>query len=254
LFACEDWSQLGLDLDELGSDLVSLTLVADPFGAPPPSELRRWFDVVAHFKDHFVVDPRACPEAFVSSHHRRYAAKARRELRVERCEDPVALSNDWVRLYGGLVDRHRVRGMAAFSPRSLMKQLEVPGLVMFRAVQGKRTVGLTLWYARGCVAYYHLGAWDDAGYRARASFALIWSAIMHFRDRRQWVDLGGGAGLTLTDDDGLSRFKRGWATGSRPAYICGRIFDHERYRQLAEATGNSQSSYFPAYRTPASRA
>jgi hypothetical protein len=230
---------------------VSLALVADPFHAPPAAELRGWFDVVTHFKDHFVVDPNKPLDTFVSSHHRRYAARASRDVRVERCENPLEFGDDWVRLYGALVRRHGVRGMAAFSAASLVQQLEVPGLVMFRAVREDETLGLALWYAHGDSAYYHLGAWDEAGYRLRASFALIWTALMHFQERGQRVDLGGGAGLHFTPSDGLSRFKRGWATGTLPAYLCGRVFDPARYRTLTEATGNAGSTYFPAYRAPA---
>jgi hypothetical protein len=49
-------------------------------------------------------------------------------------------------------------------------------------------------------------------------------------------------------DGGLTRFKRGWATGTRPVYFCGRIFQRERYEQLARQGGAPVSGYFPAYR------
>ena len=57
LFACQDWRQLEADLEDLGSELVSLAIVADPFGQHDPDYLRRCFrDVVIPFKEHFVVD------------------------------------------------------------------------------------------------------------------------------------------------------------------------------------------------------
>lgn len=57
LFACSDWSRLDSDLDELKADLVSLTLVADPFGNHDVEGLRRCFrDLVIPYKEHFVVD------------------------------------------------------------------------------------------------------------------------------------------------------------------------------------------------------
>jgi hypothetical protein len=46
----------------------------------------------------------------------------------------------------------------------------------------------------------------------------------------------------------LSRFKRGWATGTRTAYFCGRIFDRANYREITRASGCMATDYFPAYR------
>src|SRR5436190_23288915 len=43
LFACRDWSRLHEDLEELHSDLVTLTLVADPFGDYDLSTLQHCF-------------------------------------------------------------------------------------------------------------------------------------------------------------------------------------------------------------------
>jgi hypothetical protein len=54
--------------------------------------------------------------------------------------------------------------------------------------------------------------------------------------------------VTGDGTDGLSRFKRGWATGTRPTYFCGRIFDHRRYADALTARGLEDDDYFPAYR------
>ena len=48
LFACQDWSQLHLDLEEVGSELVSLALVTDPFG-----EYDEALDVIHFSRQHF---------------------------------------------------------------------------------------------------------------------------------------------------------------------------------------------------------
>src|SRR5229473_8652620 len=51
LFACQHWSQLHADLDEIGSELVSVTLVTDPFGGYQEGLLRQCFpDQVVPFK------------------------------------------------------------------------------------------------------------------------------------------------------------------------------------------------------------
>src|SRR5437867_3992638 len=57
VFVCEDWTRLHLDLDVISSNLVSFSLVTDPFGSYDVSYLRGCFpDVMRPFKDHFVVD------------------------------------------------------------------------------------------------------------------------------------------------------------------------------------------------------
>jgi lipid II:glycine glycyltransferase (peptidoglycan interpeptide bridge formation enzyme) len=106
---------------------------------------------------------------------------------------------------------------------------------------------MTLWYVLGNVGYYHLGAYNHAGYELRASFALFWRAIEHFAAKGlRWLNLGAGAGLEGSSTDGLSRFKRGWSTGT--AYFCGRIFDRAKYSEVVKASGVSAADYFPAYR------
>ena len=238
LFACRDWSQLSADLTDLGIALVSLSIVADPFGQYSLRTLHRCFDYVTPFKEHFVADLRRPIKLIISRHHRYYARKASRAVAVEMCEHPIKFLSDWVSLYAILVRTHNIRGPAALSQASFSKQLSVPGMVAFRALHNGTTVGMTLWYVQGDVAYSHLSAYSDVGYDLRASYALFWTALQHFRlCSLRWVHLGGGAGATAPASEGLVAFKRGWATETRTAYLCGRIFDPPTYQALLEATG-----------------
>lgn len=251
LFCCRDWSQLPGDLDAIGQDLVSLVLVTDPFGRYTVESLRAIFpDRMRPFKDHFVVNLGAGPEEFVHGHHQRNARKALRVLQVERASEPAAWLEEWSALYATLVARHAIRGIARFSRDSFALALRVPGMELFRAVHDQKTVGMTLWYMDGNTAYYHLAAYDELGYELGASFALFWEAFAYFAKRgvRQ-VGLGAGAGATGDRSDGLTRFKRGWANETRPTFLCGKIFDPEKYRALTEAKRAIESDYFPAYRT-----
>ncbi len=250
LFACRDWSALAADLDGLG-DLVSLVLVTDPFGDFDPSRQGAWFNRGAvPFKAHHVVELGPPVERLASPHHRRNARKALDRMAIERLDDPTRALDDWRRLYAVLVDRHEVRGLAAFSRASFARQLAVPGLVAFRAEAGGSTVGMLLWYVRGDVAYYHLGAYDESGYALNASFALFWRAIGWFAANGdvRWLDLGAGAGLDREGPGGLDRFKAGWSTGTRPAYLCRHVFRADRYDELVRDAGTVGSAYFPAYR------
>jgi hypothetical protein len=125
---------------------------------------------------------------------------------------------------------------------------------MLRALHGDHTAGITLWYVQDEVAYYHLGAYSDVGYASGASFVMFQFAIHHFRTRATWLNLGAGAGAHGDARSGLTRFKRGWATGTRDAWLCGRIFDRRVYTALASAEQQgTDRSYFPAYRAGESR-
>jgi hypothetical protein len=212
--------------------------------------LRQCFpNLVIPFKQHCVVELSRPLDTFVHQHHRRYARKALREVCVERCDDPANFLDDWTALYSVLIDKHRITGIAAFSKEAFAKQLTVPGLVIFRATHEGEVVGMTLWYVQKNVAYYHLGAYSPAGYDLRASFALFWRSLESFATQGlQWLNLGAGAGLGGEGTDGLSRFKRGWATGTRTAYLCGRIFDPVKYQELVKAKAVKPDDYFPAYR------
>jgi hypothetical protein len=62
------------------------------------------------------------------------------------------------------------------------------------------------------------------------------------------LNLGAGSGVTADAAGGLTAFKRGWATGTRQAFFCGRVFDRTTYDALTAALPRSTSGYFPAYR------
>ena len=250
LFVCQDWSQLKADLESVGKDLVSVSLVADPFGKYDVDYLRECFpDVTTIFKEHFVVDLSRPLDSFIHSHHRRNARRALGELRVEKCANPIDFLQDWTTLYSTLVTRHDIRGISAFSPGSFARQLQVPGIVAFRAVRDSATVGMVLWYQQEDRAYYHLGAYSEIGYDLRASFALFNHALDYFaRNNFAWLNLGGGAGTEPGPEAGLSRFKQGWSTGVRAAYFCGRVFDKDAYQRILENRGLPPTQYFPAYR------
>ena len=251
LLACQDWSRLHLDVEAIGHDLVSLALVTDPFGTYDVAYLEHCFpDLTRPFKEHFVVDLKHPLETYVSSHHQRYARKALRSVRVERCPEPMHFLEDWLALYASLIDRHDIEGIPAFSKSSFSKQFQIPGLVAYRAIWRDMTVGMILWYLQGPIGYYHLGAYSEEGYELGASFALFWHSFHAFAGSGElrWLSLGAGSGARGDGKDGLSRFKRGWATGTRIAFFCGRIYDRERYSQLVEGQRVPSTGYFPAYR------
>jgi hypothetical protein len=250
LFACSDWKRLKCDFQQLGNSLVSVVVVTDPFGDYDEALLRDCFgDLVTPFKLHYVNNLSRPLESVISEHHARNAAIGRKQVSVECCEDPSSHIDDWVRLYAVLSRRHQITGIRAFSRNCFAKQLETPGIVCFRALRDQQTVGMILWYLQNGVAYYHLGAYEEEGYRLRASFALFHKALDYFAaSGLNYANLGAGAGLGKATDDGLSRFKRGWSTCVRNTYLCGRIFDRQEYSRLVRTRGIGTTGYFPAYR------
>ena len=250
LFSCQDWSKLPLDLQDLDEDVVALSVVTDPFGNYDMPYLQHSFiDVVKPFKRHFVIDLDHPLQSFVSKHHLRNSNKARQVLEMENCEYPAIFLDDWTSLYDTLIERHNITGITKFSKASFAKQVNVPGLVAFRAVHNGNTVGMLLWLVQGDVGYYHLGAYNPLGYEMRASFALFWFAIEYFANLGlHWLSIGAGAGVGSEEKDGLTRFKKGWSTGTRTAYFCGRIFNHARYQEIVLEKGIPATDYFPAYR------
>lgn len=130
-YSCEDWSKIHLDLEGMGKDLISLSLVTDPLETYDVEYLKGCFgDSFFAFKGHFVIDLGRPLRLFVDSLHRRKAQKGLQSVRVEKCDDPSLYTDEWVELYGNLIKRHNIVGMRAFSRHTFSKQLSVPGAVV----------------------------------------------------------------------------------------------------------------------------
>ena len=247
LFTCGEWRHLAADMDDLRGRLVSVVLVADPMGDHDEALLRAAFpDLCRPYKKHFVVDLTLAPRTFLSEHHRRNIRKARRRVTVEVAPPGGTFLDEWCRLYEELIRRHALHGLSAFSREIFSLQFQVPGFMGLRALRDGEVVGAILFYRHGDTAWYHLGAYAPAGYESGASYALFAAAMEILSGQGvRWLALGGGAHVDPRPNDGLARFKQGWASGVRTAWICGRILDPERYRRLVGPGGNG---FFPAYR------
>jgi len=248
LFACADWRGLEADLEEV-DDWVCLSLVTDPFGAYDQRDLQRCFGARAvPFKRHYVTELSRPIESIVSRHHRYYARKALEKVSVERCSEPLAFLDEWTELYSCLIARHDLKGIKAFSRAAFAAQLKTPGVVMLRATHDGSAVGAHLWYLQGDVAHSHLAAVNTLGYELMASYALHWFALRTFAAETGWLNLGAGAGSAEHESRGLATFKRGWATDTRTAFFCGRIFDEPKYRETLSVQRIPENDYFPEYR------
>jgi hypothetical protein len=235
-------------LDAIHEELVSLALVTDPFGDFSLEQLQTCFDVVRPFKEHVVVDLDRPREEVVTKHHRKMARRALRCMSVLRCDRPEDLLDPWTALYSHLIATRNVTGPAAFSKRSLRLQLGVPGASLFVAEHGREIIGAALTYRQGDVAYAHLTAFSDLGYKLGAGYALKWVQMDYYRGQARWLNLGGVPGLDDTGNEGLRWYKRGWSRETKEVYFCGRVFDHDAYALLSRARATTGTDYFPAYR------
>ena len=111
---------------------------------------------------------------------------------------------------------------------------------MFRAIYRGTAVGAALCFIQKDVAYGHLMGINGVGHELGVSYALYWSHLPYLSDRVRWLDWGGTSGVQNRDGDGLSQFKRGWSTGTRTAYFCGKVINQERYTAVMEARGQTQ--------------
>jgi hypothetical protein len=248
LFCCRNWSNLKSDLDNWDQRFVTVSLVVDPFAPYGEAELREIFDVVKFFKAHLIADLSQPVNELAPKYHRKYARRALRDVQIVSAESPAEHLGEWCELYQNLIQRHRISGLRAFSRGVFQQQLTTPGMVMLLAIHEGATVGAHLWFQQGDVAYSHLSAYTDVGYKLRVSYALNWAANEYFTGKVRWLDLGAGAGLSTGATDGLTAFKKGWATGTRPAYFCGKVCDTSAYAFLTRLSGSATTGYFPPYR------
>lgn len=245
--ACQDWSMLASDLEQQCQDLVSFVATPDPFGGYTLADLERAFPArVLHFKDHHVADLLTPRHEIVSRRHRKEAERALRQLDVECHQQPLQFLDDWMRLFELAVKKFRMTGVRAFSRESFAQQLALPGSFMTLARWRDEAVAAHVWMVHGHAAYAHTAAATDFARQMGASAALYYAELEYFADKVRWIDWGGESGLAK--DGGLSSFKRGWSTEIRPVYFCSRIFNPERYDELAKARDVSPTSYIPAYR------
>jgi hypothetical protein len=247
-FFCQDWAGLEADLEALSDELVSVSLVPDPYGDYTGEMLERSFAVVNPFKVHYLVDLQQPLDGLGTPHHRKEAAAALEKIQVEECKDPAGFEEYWSKLYQTLVRRHDIRGIRAFSREAFRRQLSMPETIVHVAYIQEEIVGAQLYFKQGNVVYCHLGAVSDFGYQSGAFYALDAFSFDYFSGQASWLDLGGGAGVSGNQDDGLTRYKKGWSSTTRPVKFCGRITHPARYAALAATMQLQSSNYFPVYR------
>lgn len=246
-FACKDWSRLRADIESARDDFVSVGLVADPHGRFDISMLNECFDHVMKFKQHYIIDLETPLEQLGSSNRRKKARRALKKIEVSLVGNPEAFIDDWSVLYDVLIKRHEITGVRAFSRDSFIKQFSLPGVEVIKAMSDGEVIGALVMFWHGDVVCGHLCALSEKGYQLDATLALDWFSFEHYAGKARLLDLGGGLSLSEAGS-GLDAYKRGWATRTIPVNFCGRILNHDLYKEITMAKGKGGTNYFPAYR------
>ena len=248
--SCLDWKGLADDVNELATQgLVSLMIVTDPFCTLTKDTLSDIFpDHLIHFKNHFINDLEREGVTVLSKKTRYHARKAHKTMKLEKIEDPKAIVGEWIELYENLISRYEIKDLRGFSPKFHRDQASVPGAIYYKASINDRPVGMQIRLVQGDVCHCHLSAYNSKGYDLRAAYALQANLIRDLSGKVKWLNLGGGTGRP-DENCGLAQFKQRWASTIRPSYLCGRILNQTAYRILSSKIADSETYYFPAYRS-----
>ena len=248
LFFCENWENLIDDFEALKNQLVSMSLVIGPFSQFPVEKYSKYFEIFRPYKDHYILDLSLPLDETVSKGHRRSARRALRNLEVEMTVSPDIDLDEWVQLYGDLIRRHQIKGIRAFSHNSFEKQLAIPNTIYFRVTNKGNVVGGNIFLLQDDVAYAHLSAFSDEGYKLGAPYAVKWCALQHLSRLVRWVNFGGSTSSSQEHLTGLDYFKMGWSSQTGKSYFCGKILDEEKYTGLLNRKKAYDTTWFPAYR------
>lgn len=230
-----------------GQGLVSVILILDDFHRPSMDVLTNSFSVCRKFKNHYIFDPHQRPVTY-DKHHRYELRQAHKAVRTQ----VISLAehmNDWLSLYASLSSRHNLSGSHIFPIEHLNALSQMDNVVAFGAFIDNQLVSCHIWVEYEGYAHSHLAASNDQGYASRAAYALNDFALHYFKDHTI-VNFGGGAGIN-DENNGLSKFKKGFSNKEVDALICGKILDQKRYDELIVLNGvSAKTNFFPAYRSP----
>jgi hypothetical protein len=250
LFFSTNWDKIQYDLESIDQgEIVTIFLVTDPFGKYDEEILKKTFpDVMFHFKDHYYTDLKDNMETTICKHHLKKARRCLDRMEISRCDEPLDILEDWWDLYQCLIEKYKIKGIRAFSYDSFKKQFNIPGITVFKALYKGKLIGIQIWFDHEEIAYTHLSAYNKEGYRYSASYGLRYYSMEYFKKKgTRFLSMGAGTGIGVKRD-GLTFFKKGWSTGTRKVFFCGKIIDREAYENISSTKKKNENGYFPIYR------
>jgi len=227
---------------------VSVVLMPDPLYGPPAESMARVFSVKIPFKTNYLIDFQL--PLRISKHHRYEIRRSQKacEMRVAALSDVLP---EWLELYALLTRRHQIDGITRFSNEYFSAIAQMDSFVAIVAESRGCIIAASLWSRFQDIVTNHLGASSEKGYEVGASYAIYAAALELFGDAKT-INLGGASGLRVSPDDGLARFKRGFANREIATTVYGEILRPDVYWRLSALAGRGEE-FFPAYRMPRSK-
>lgn len=145
------------------------------------------------------------------------------QLRLLYPHNVIEYAQSFYSLYKNLIKKRQITGLASFSEQSIIRQFQVPGLVVFE-VNDKDTgipMAIRTFYIMGENVYFHLAAqnYKCISTAPGASHALMYASIMYFK-QLGLNKLVLGTGIT----EGLKKFKENFSTEAIQNYRAIKIF------------------------------
>lgn len=227
--------------------MISATIISDPLSDFTPSA-DSW-DLSVRWKTHLIVD-NSKPSANAMStkvlyYSRRASERFGFEVSFSR-EDRMSLIDDWLSLWGMLVERHGLQGLKALSVQYFRRLFELDEvfLAVLRNETGVHSIHI--WIIDGDRAYSHLHASDAKAYECSANYLLYSEELLRLPEigcRRCLLGSASGTG----GDDGLFRFKKQFSNSTSENHLLGLVIDRKTYGDLT-GSPTHDGGYFPSYR------
>lgn len=225
------------------SGFVSATLILDDFHRPDLNQLQDAFTIVTPFKTHLITNLQTTNHNY-TKHHRYYIKKALEKVTVKKFDLEKYLT-EWGQLYQELATKHNLSSLHKFSAAHHHALSQLPGVTAIGAWIEDKLVSAHIFVSDGNYVHSHLAASNQEGYSCGAAYAINDAAIKFFKDTKL-INFGGGAGLSSQINDGLFKFKQGFANDQSQSYLCGVILDPKKYEDLTNR--KEPTTFFPAYR------
>ena len=224
--------------------LVSLTAVLRPDCPAEVDALRHSGLEIMPLKEHFIYDARE-PLPARSKKTRYNIAAARRRCTVERLD----IGANWpalAALQQDLMGRRRLSKIARVEADHFERLVDVPGadgLAIF--AKGELVAALVVVRSSAQVHFLALLG-NERAHRERAHYALYDAAVTRWGGEHV-LCLGGAPSGEA--GEGIGKFKRRFATSTRPVSLLKIVLDPAACAELTAS--RNTPGYFPPYRTPA---
>ena len=130
--------------------------------------------------------------------------------------------------------------------KSVLHDLSENAQIFYAESDGKVIAATIILAANGRITYHLSGNLQEYGSLCATNLLLHKAALWGCENGYRTLHLGGGVG---SGEDSLFKFKRSFYKGElNHFYIGKKIYDEDRYNELADYREGVQSSYFPLYR------